>query len=154
MSLAPERLETREAQNVLVQRHTVPMAQVAQAMGQALPAVFGQCMAQGLQMAGPPMTRYPEMADGTCTLEAGIPVAGTVEAPEGFTVVQTAGGEVAVFLHKGGYDSLGQTWGQAFAWAKAQGRELSDAPWESYLTDPSQVPDPADWRTEIYLPLA
>ncbi len=28
------------------------------------------------------------------------------------------------------------------------------APWESYVTDPAQHPDPADWRTEVYWPLA
>ena len=28
------------------------------------------------------------------------------------------------------------------------------APWESYITDPADHPDPKDWRTEIYWPLA
>ena len=31
---------------------------------------------------------------------------------------------------------------------------LSGAPWESYVTDPADHPDPADWRTEVYWPLA
>ena len=147
------RLETRPSQTVLVQRHTVPMAEVAQAMGQSLPAALGACQTHGLQMAGPPMSLYPEMDGETCTLEAGIPVVGPVEAPEGFDVVEARGGEVAVFLHAGGYDTLGQTWMKAFEWVKGQGRELSGAPWERYLTDPGEVADPADWRTEICLPL-
>ena len=28
-----------------------------------------------------------------------------------------------------------------------------DAPWESYVTDPGEVPDVKDWRTEVYWPL-
>jgi hypothetical protein len=28
------------------------------------------------------------------------------------------------------------------------------APWETYLTDPADLPDPADWRTEVCWPLA
>jgi AraC family transcriptional regulator len=26
------------------------------------------------------------------------------------------------------------------------------APWETYLTDPAEVPDPAEWRTEVVYP--
>ena len=28
------------------------------------------------------------------------------------------------------------------------------APWEYYVTDPAAHPDPADWRTEIFWPVA
>jgi hypothetical protein len=28
------------------------------------------------------------------------------------------------------------------------------APWESYVTDPADFPNPDDWRTEIYWPLS
>lgn len=27
-------------------------------------------------------------------------------------------------------------------------------PWEAYITDPAEHPDPANWRTEIYWPVA
>jgi len=27
------------------------------------------------------------------------------------------------------------------------------APWESYVTDPADYPDPADWKTEIFWPV-
>lgn len=107
MPVAPIRVETRPAQTALVQGHTVPMAEVATAMAQALPAVFQHCMTHGIQIAGPPLSRYPDMAGATCTLEAGVPVVGAVEAPEGFAVVENHGGEVAVFMHEGGYETLG-----------------------------------------------
>jgi hypothetical protein len=29
----------------------------------------------------------------------------------------------------------------------------SGAPWESYLTDPGQHPDPKDWKTEVFWPI-
>ena len=28
------------------------------------------------------------------------------------------------------------------------------APWESYVTDPADYPDPKDWKTEVFWPLA
>jgi effector-binding domain-containing protein len=39
------------------------------------------------------------------------------------------------------------------AWIAAQGKEGNGAPWESYITDPGELPDPKDWRTEVYWPL-
>ena len=39
-------------------------------------------------------------------------------------------------------------------WIEEHGFRVGGAPWESYVTDPAQHPDPADWRTEVYWPLA
>jgi len=36
----------------------------------------------------------------------------------------------------------------------ANGVRAGGAPWESYVTDPGEHPDPADWRTEVYWPLS
>ena len=33
------------------------------------------------------------------------------------------------------------------------GMQPGSAPWESYMTDPAEHPDPTQWRTEIYWPL-
>ena len=38
-------------------------------------------------------------------------------------------------------------------WIEANGYRTGGAPWESYITDPADLPDPADWRTEVYWPL-
>jgi effector-binding domain-containing protein len=38
-------------------------------------------------------------------------------------------------------------------WMEAQGFRAAGAPWEAYLTDPAEHPDPADWRTEICWPI-
>jgi len=38
-------------------------------------------------------------------------------------------------------------------WIEAQGLAPSGAPWESYVTDPGNFPDPKDWKTEVVWPL-
>jgi effector-binding domain-containing protein len=38
-------------------------------------------------------------------------------------------------------------------WIEAEGLRPGDAPWESYITDPGSVPDPKDWKTELFWPL-
>ena len=45
------------------------------------------------------------------------------------------------------------TYAAMHRWAEQNGFELGGAPWESYITDPAEHPDPANWRTEIYWPL-
>jgi AraC family transcriptional regulator len=39
------------------------------------------------------------------------------------------------------------------AWIEANGHRAAGAPWEVYITDPADHPEPADWRTEVIWPL-
>jgi len=38
-------------------------------------------------------------------------------------------------------------------WIADQGLVASGAPWEVYVTDPADYPDPKDWKTEVFWPL-
>ena len=64
-----------------------------------------------------------------------------------------SGGPAAVAVHAGPYDQLGETYAALERWIEANGLRTAGAPWESYITDPTDHPDPADWRTEIYWPV-
>jgi len=64
------------------------------------------------------------------------------------------GGEVARAIHAGGYESLGDSWGDLMAWTAEQGRTPEGRMWEVYVTEPSPETDPATLRTELYLLLA
>lgn len=146
-------IATRAPQPVLAMTRTVPADGLQAAMAECLPAVFVHCQSQGIQLAGPPFTRYLDMSRGSFTIFAGMPVvagegAGEIEAGE------LPGGEVAVAIHVGPYDTLSETYAAIEAWVKEQGRTPSGPPWESYLTDPGEVPNPAEWQTEVCMPLA
>ncbi|MFK7930500.1 MAG: helix-turn-helix domain-containing protein [Myxococcota bacterium] len=144
---------SKPAQPVLYMRKTVAMTALQQAMAECLPAVFVHCQQHGIAMAGPPFTRYVSMSRGRCTIEAGMPVIsgeGAGEIHRG----ELPGGDLAFAVHQGPYDTLGQTHAAVEAWLIAQGRTASGGPWEVYVTDPGEVPNPADWRTDIYYPLA
>lgn len=146
--------ETRPAQPVLFMRRTVPPTELQAAMAECLPAVFTHCQQHGLTFAGPPYTRYVEMTRGTVTIEAGLPI--TTSAPGAGEVHggELPAGDVAVTVHAGAYDQLGDAHSALEAWARDQGRRPAAGAWESYVTDPGEVPDPADWRTEVVLPLS
>ena len=54
---------------------------------------------------------------------------------------------------KGDYDNLKEAWDKAMAFIPENGYTISEnGPMiESYLTDPMRTPNPADWKTEIYI---
>jgi len=56
-------------------------------------------------------------------------------------------------MHAGSYDTLAETYAELQRWIEANGHRTQGAPWESYITDPADHPDAADWRTEVYWPL-
>jgi len=57
-------------------------------------------------------------------------------------------------VHGGLYDELPNTYAALERWIEANGLRAGDAPWESYITSPAEDTNPADWRTEVYWPLA
>ncbi|WP_428103513.1 GyrI-like domain-containing protein [Candidatus Rariloculus sp.] len=66
-----------------------------------------------------------------------------------------AAGRRAVFaLREGDYAELEHTYKALEQWAQSNGRQFSGPCWESYVTDPGEHPNPADWRTEVYWPIA
>ena len=69
-------------------------------------------------------------------------------------VQEIAGGEYAVTLHKGPFDTLKESYAAlAGKWLPASGREPRNAPsYEVYLSDPEKTP-PQELLTEIYIPL-
>src|SRR5580704_7929678 len=64
------------------------------------------------------------------------------------------GGPVALGIHAGPYEGLSETHAAIERWIEANGYRPDGAPWEQYVTDPAEHPNPADWRTEVYWPLA
>ena len=63
-------------------------------------------------------------------------------------------GPVAVAIHGGPYDSLQETYVALEKWVEENGHRVAGPPWEQYVTDPGEHPNPADWRTEVCWPLA
>jgi AraC family transcriptional regulator len=63
-------------------------------------------------------------------------------------------GPVACAVHAGPYEQLSETHAAIERWIEANGFHAAGAPWECYVTDPGEHPDPANWRTEVYWPLA
>jgi AraC family transcriptional regulator len=141
------------AQPVLVMRRRVKRSEIAQALGEIFGRVYPFTQAKGIALAGPPFARYLDWGPGLTTIEAGMPVAAPASG-EGDVVAETLpGGPAATTMHSGPYDTLGEAHAAVQMWIEAQGLAASGAPWESYVTDPGNFPDPKDWKTEVVWPL-
>lgn len=147
------------AQPILVVRRRVPRSAIAATIGAELPKVFLHAQQHGIAISGYPITRYPEITVGMMTIETGMRVAshsGTWTDAEGGgdVLAETLpAGPAAVTVHAGPYDQLHDAYVAVEEWIRANGFRAAGAPWEVYLNDPADHPDPQDWKTEVYWPL-
>jgi AraC family transcriptional regulator len=147
------------AQPVLVVRRKVRRSEIAATIGAELPKVFLLAQKRGIALAGYPITRYLETSLGLVTLETGMRV--TVDkdkwsAAEGEADVVAEvlpGGLAAVTVHSGPYDQLQGAYAALEEWIGANGFRSAGPPWEAYLNDPADHPDPRDWKTEVCWPV-
>ncbi len=111
--------------------------------------------------AGPPYARYHEFGPERADVEFGIPVAAPIGnlrplaecEPGEVGAGELPGGPAAVTLHVGRYPGLGAAYERLGAWIPAQGHTPGGAPWESYISDPTEVGE-ADLRTEVIWPVS
>jgi AraC family transcriptional regulator len=141
-------------QPILAARRNVKLSEVAKALGEIFGQVHLYAQRAGAVMAGPPLTRYLQWGPGLLTIEAGIPVASPVPGEGEVKADTLPGGFAAVTMHTGPYDQLMEAHAAVQQWIEAEGLTAQGAPWESYVTDPGDYPDPKDWKTEIFWPLA
>ena len=138
---------------VLFQRDRIRRDEIAAALSRILPAVLGYANEAGIPLAGPPFLRCETSGPGLLSIQAGLPVAASSRADGEIEVGMLPGGPVAFTLHVGPYEKLPSAYAAIEKWLEEEGLESAGAPWESYVTDPGEVPDPAEWQTEIYWPL-
>ena len=142
------------AQPVVVIRAKVHRDQLGPAMGKLFPMVMAFVQESTAKPAGPPFSRYfctnDEAWDIACGMAVSHPLttgAGQVEASE------LPGGAAITAMHRGRYETLGESWAALQRWVKDNGKVPGEPPWELYWTDPREVKDPAEWRTEIVIPV-
>ncbi|MCR9159220.1 MAG: GyrI-like domain-containing protein [Nannocystaceae bacterium] len=143
---------TLQPQPILYCPAQVEMAKIASVLGELLPRVFAYATQSGATMVGPPFVRYLNMAE-TLDIQAGLPVAPGAAATEDILLGELPGGTALTTIHIGPYDTLPTAYGALQARMKDDALRPSGAPWEVYLTDPGEVPDPADWKTQVFWPI-
>ena len=143
-------------QPVLVMRRRVKRSEIAPTIAEALHSIFLYAQKNGIALTGQLFARYPESSLGFVTIEPGMRIAASTSISIGESgVIQETlpGGPVAFTTHCGPYDKLSDAHAVVEAWIEAEGLTPAGAPWESYVTDPGDHPDPKDWKTELFWPV-
>ena len=134
-------------------RRQASQSEIARTLAECFGIVYPHCVKSGLEMAGFPLARYPVIGP-LMTIEAGVPLIKPTFCDGEMECGELAGGPVVFAVHGGPYDQLGETHAAVLRWIQEHRLSVAGPHWEWYVTDPGQHPDPADWRTHIYYPLA
>lgn len=131
-----------------------------------IPEVFAWLGVRGVAPAGAPFFRYDviDMERGF-TVTVGVPVAAIgAEEPGEVAYGVLPAGRFASTIHVGPPDSLVGATRDLLDWADREGLRFTVEPgdggehWacrlESYLSDPTEVPDVNEWQTELAFLLA
>ena len=130
---------------------------MSDAMGAAYFEILSFIDEHGLQEAGAPLSITRSFSGSELQFDAGIPVRGlNVATPRDDASVkigQTFAGTAIRVRHIGAYRTLGQTHRKIAAYLAALDIERVGDAWESYVSDPTKVPE-AELLTYIYYPIA
>ncbi len=126
-------------------------------MDEMLPAVLFYCIGKEFPISGHPFTlyhRYDE-AEKTAEFSCCVPVSERVTAEGDFNLGYMERGTYFKTRLKGSYRYSDEAWRKAFDFARKEGIEIDSKgkPFEVYVAGHSKSPNPADWITDIYLPV-
>jgi AraC family transcriptional regulator len=145
--------QERTEQPILLIERRIARSELAAMLAECFGTLFNHGMRSGLPIAGAPLARFVDTSPGLWTVQAAMPLAAPAAAAGEMQPGALPGGPVAVAVHAGPYETLSDTYAAMERWIEAQGLKVAGRPWESYITDPAQHPDPQDWRTEVCWPL-
>jgi AraC family transcriptional regulator len=152
-TLSIERRVLAEVPVLLVRRRTA-RDQLAATIGECFGLLWDFAQKSGLAETGRPTVRYLSVGPGLWTIEACKPLAAKAAGRGEIEAGSLPAGAAAVALHAGPYDELQQTYTALDLWMEKSGYRANGSPWEVYVNDPAQAPDPKDWRTEVCWPIA
>ena len=133
-------------------REKIAPSDIGQMLGRNYGAIMQHINANNLQMSAPPFAIYhhwPMDGKGKADVEAAIPITAANAGNETVKGSTFPGGSVAIAYYYGPYDQSENGHTAIHEWAEEHGHQLTEPPWEVYVTDPGQEPDSTKWLTMI-----
>ena len=131
----------------------VPVSEVRNVMGPGIHEVMSTLAAQGIKPAGAWLTYHHKAPREMFDFEICVPVTTAVKPAGRVKPAQLRAVRVAKTVYTGGYEVLGDAWGEFMGWIAANGHKAAEDLWEVYLAGPETGQDPSKWRTELNRPL-
>ena len=136
------------------------ISEIGPKMGQMLGQVAGFMSENKIPQNGMPFTIYNQIDEmnGSTIFSACIPVESRVITPRESPILCGYMAPVAALKTtlKGNYNYLGKAYAKANEYIAANNLKIHPTAkmFEIYRNDPGSVPNPSNWLTEIYIPLA
>jgi effector-binding domain-containing protein len=149
----PEIVQTAMQPTAII-RFTIPRSEIQYVMGPGHAELMDTIAAQGIAPTGPWFTHHLRMDPETFDFELGVPISAPLAPAGRVTAGELPAATVARTVYHGGYEGLGDAWGEFGAWIAAEGHTQAPNLWERYIAGPETSPEPATWCTELNRPLA
>lgn len=141
------------AQPVISVRARHAQAEIPAFLGRTFGELFGQLRILGVAPSGPPLVIYHEFGPTDIDAEVCVPIGQDVTATGTARTRVLPAATVARTLHVGPYEELGGAYEALNAWVAQQELSIAGPVQERYLNGPGDVASPAEYRTEIELPV-
>ena len=145
-------VQTRDTHATAVTDAVLPAREIGPWLAKAYQTLAGVIAAHGTSPSGPPFARYHRLEAGRVAVEAGFPVVTAIEPDGDVRPSYLPGGPVVATVHVGAYEAIAPAYEALADWVHVHGGKPAGDAWESYLTDPTGLPDPAALRTEVVQP--
>jgi len=126
---------------------------VSAKLGEWYGAIMAHCGENGITPAGQPFAMYHSWDGSATRMTAGIPLS---EATEGKDQIESGtmyAGSALKVTYVGPYEGTESAHMSINTYIEENGKEFAGAPWEVYVSDPGNEPDPNNYITEIYYPI-
>ena len=123
-------------------------------IGQSYAKLFGRLGELGVAPRGMPFVIYHAFGPGVVDAEVCLPLAAVVADSGEMTSRVLPAATVARTVHFGPYDRLGDAYGELSEWIGDHGFEVAGVARERYLNEPGPDVTPADYLTEVEIPIA
>ena len=122
-------------------------------LAESFRVLFARLRLLGVDAAGPPFVIYHEFGPDGVDAEVCVPVVEAISANGKVQSRVLPAATVARTLHIGPYEELGSAYAELTDWILDHGFETAGPVHERYLNGPGDVASPADYRTEIEMPI-
>jgi effector-binding domain-containing protein len=148
----PEITETRPRAAAVI-HVTVPRDEIRTVMPGAIREILATLSGQGIAPAGPLFDHHLKTSEQAFDFEVGFPIVAPMQPTGRVKNGELPGGRIARAVMSGDYEGLANAWAEFREWMKREGHASRGDFWQIFTAGPESSPDPANWRTELCLPL-
>ena len=145
-----------EPMNYISLQHTMsPQDQnaVSKQMEKMYTELYGTLAKSKVESNGKPFCIYPKYSEESMDMICAVPVPRDAKIASKYKISEGPGGRAIKATHLGDYATLSETYQQLDRYVEFRNLEISGAPWEVYVTDPTVEKDTTKWVTEVYYPV-